>query len=181
MYTITEVPGHGIGNDSPHAEIPGVKAVYLSADTKQNAPPDQIMQAVNVCRALDADAVAIESTDHTIIAVLNSYDYTYAAAVCDADVTLPAVARSLQMRILSLFVPDAGPDLLPATIVRTYIGRWERKISIVFGEHYAARLVACLSHEAVPDTATAEAMEAMRRNLSSAIGDCIDLPPVSPG
>lgn len=180
MHTVTEVPGPGIGYDGLHAEIPGVKAIYSSAGAKHSAPPDQIVQAVNACRALDADAVAIESTDHTIIAVLNCYDNTYAAAVCDAGVTLPAVVRSLQMRIINLSVPDPGPDLLPAAIVHACIGRWERKIAIVFGEHYAARLMASLAHELAPDTATPEAMETVRRNLSSAIGDCIDLPIVSP-
>jgi hypothetical protein len=167
---------HLISNNGPFTEIPGVRAVYTSADVEHNPLSGDILQALDACRALNADVAAIESGDRVIVAAVNCYDNAYAVAVCDPGVLLPAIARGLQVRLFSLSIPDACPDMLPVATVRKSIGRWERKIAVVFGEQYAAGLVAALS----PDVATTEAMETMRRKLMSAIGDCIDLSAVSP-
>ncbi len=111
--------GHGISGNGYLIEIPGMRAVYTSADEQRHLPPDDIKQALDACRALNADVTVIESSDRVIVAAVNCYDNTYAAAVCDPGVPLPAIARSLQVRLLSLSVPDARPDVLPAATVRS--------------------------------------------------------------
>jgi len=181
MIADTTAPGHSTSGNSPYAEIPGLKAIYTSADEKHRTAPDEVIRAISACRALNADVVAIELSDRAIIAAVNGYNDTCAAAICDPGVALPAVARNLQVRLLSLSVPDIRPDILPDTIVRTSICRWERRIAVVFGAQLAAKLVAAMSPAKSSDSVTIEDMEIMHRKLSSALGDCIDLPEIDTG
>lgn len=177
----TATIGRSLSCDSQYLEIPGLKATYTSADEKRCIVPDEVMMAISACRVLDADFVAFEFSDRTIVVAINAYDDTYAAATCDKDIVLPAVARCLQVLLLDLSVPEIRPDILPATIMRKSIGRWERRIAVIFGGQYAARLVTAMSPAKSPDSVTIEDMEVMRRKLLSALGDCIDLPEVDTG
>ncbi|MGA9141612.1 MAG: hypothetical protein WBZ29_15415, partial [Methanocella sp.] len=170
--------GRGISGNGYLIEIPGMRAVYTSADEQCHLPPDDIKQALDACRALNADVTAVESSDRVIVAAVNCYDNTYAAAICDPGIQLPAIARSLQMRLISLSVPDARPDVLPATTVRSYTGLWERKIAAVFGEQYAAGLVTAMAPVKAPDAVSIDDLEQMRMRLTSILGGCLDLPKV---
>ncbi|OPY28526.1 MAG: hypothetical protein A4E28_01459 [Methanocella sp. PtaU1.Bin125] len=168
--------GVDIGNSRPGTEIPGLRAIYFSEGEDSRTVPDEVTQAVRMCRALNADVIALESSDRTVVAAVNGYDDTYAAAVYGPGVALPAIARGLQGRLYGHPMPDIRPDILPAAIVRKAIRRWERRIALIFGEPYAAGLVAAVSPAKSPEAVTIEDLETIRRKLSAALGDCIDLP-----
>ncbi|MGA9139309.1 MAG: hypothetical protein WBZ29_03735, partial [Methanocella sp.] len=174
MKTDTAICGHGISGNGYLIEIPGMRAVYTSADESRNLPPADIKQALDACRTLNADVTVIESSDRVIVVAVNGYDNTYAAAVCDPGVPLPAIARSLQVRLLSLSVPDARPDVLPAATVRMYTGLLGRKIAAVFGEQYAAGLVTAMAPVKAPDAVSIDDLEQMRMRLTSILGGCLD-------
>jgi hypothetical protein len=180
MTANTTASGRSISGNSPYAEIPDLRAIYTSADEKRRPSPGEVMRAISACRVLNADVVVIELSNRTIIAAVNGYDDTYVSAICDPGVALPAVSRSLQVRLFNLSTTDVRPDVLPATIVRMTIGRWEHKIAVIFGDRYAAGLVAAMSPPKSLESVTIEDMENMRRKLSSATGDCIDLSVVRP-
>ncbi len=182
MKADTMASGRSIsGDNSPTQKSRDLKAIYTSADEKRRPAPDEVMNAINACRELNADVVAIELSDRTIIAAVNGYDDTYAAAVCDPGVGLPAVSRSLQVRLFNLSMTGRQAGHTARDYVRRSIGRWERKIAVDLRRAICFRAGGChVDYAESTDAVTIEDLETMRRKLSSAIGDCIDLSAISP-
>ncbi|HMK47384.1 MAG TPA: hypothetical protein VK436_12230, partial [Methanocella sp.] len=126
------------------------------------------------CRELGIDALFSGSDGAKLLLVGQSYDDLYIAVYLPREMPVAAAARDLR-RILSAG-PECNPGepLLPANDVSSTLGRWERKISRIFGDKYAAKLLeqACLglNHGHM----TKKSLEEVRRSLISATGGCID-------
>ena len=149
----------------------GVRAFYSSADGKP-CPPN-VKAIVDACRRLPADALTLELADHSIVATLNVYDGTYAAAVCGPDVHVASVARGLQVRLYSGKLVERSSAFLPVATVISALGGWERQIGLVFGRHYAAALVAGACSAKAPGEMAPDDLENIRLALSSALGGCL--------
>jgi hypothetical protein len=168
------IAGTEVKKDGMYADMPGVVTIYMSQD-EHRSPPGTVRKAVESCRALNADVIAIETDGLTIVATYNTYDNTYAAAVCKPDVSLSAVARSLQLRLFDMPASRVSPELLSAASVQKITGIWERKIALLFGERYAAGIIAATMSGKTPDSMTTDDLKEICRSLTSVLGDCIDL------
>jgi hypothetical protein len=163
--------GNNGGNAGRYHE--GVRVCYASADEKPC--PAEVKTFVEICRSLRADAVVLELADQTIVIAMNIYDGTYAVAFCDPEAHFPSVARGLQVRLYSEPCGESSTAFLPAATVRSAMGGWECQIALVFGRHYAAKLMMGASGEKAPGEMSPDDLERIRLRLSSAIGGCLHL------
>lgn len=135
----------------------------------------EVKKIVSVCRSLSADALVLEEADHATVVALNVYDGTYAAASCDPGARFSAVARSLQVRLYSRHEAPSPVAFLPVATVQAALDGWERQIAVVFGQRYAARLVAGAAGAKAAGKVTRDDLERIRLELSSLIGGCLQL------
>jgi hypothetical protein len=141
---------------------------------QEDEAPD-VKRIIDACRSLQADAVALELADRTIVVALNSYDGTHAVASCGPEVNLSAVVRGLLIRLYSEPSGERAATYLSAVAVRSALLVWERQIALVFGRRYASGLVAGESGTMLQGEVTCDDLEATRRRLTVAIGGCIEL------
>jgi hypothetical protein len=151
----------------------GLTAHFTSAD--EMPCPLAVKSIVDACRSLRADALAIELPEQTIVAVINAYDGTYAAATCEPDAYLSSIARGLQVRLYSGQCVESPGTFLPASGVHSALRHWELQIALVFGRQYAARLVSSAAADRGLGNMSIDDLEAIRRQLSTSIGGCIKL------
>jgi hypothetical protein len=151
----------------------GVIARFTAADQMQC--PRAVKAVVDACRSLRADALALELPEQAIVAAVNPYDGTYAAAICEPDALLSSIVRSLQVRLYSVQCVENPGVYMPAASVRAALGRWERQIALVFGRPYAAMLVASAVGTRPEGEMARDDLESIRLLLSSATGGCMFL------
>lgn len=149
----------------------GVTARFTSADAIPCPPA--VKSVVDACRSLRADALALELPEQSIVAIVNAYDGTFAAATCEPDAHLPTLVRGLQVRLYSGQCIEGPSTYLPSSTVRTALDSWDRQIALVFGKSYAAMLVAGAVGARSAGELTRDDLESIRLLLSSAIGGCI--------
>jgi hypothetical protein len=159
---------YGIDSGPDHE---GVTACFTSNDTKQC--PGEVKTILDACHSLRADALVLETIDHATVTVMNIYDGTFAAALCDPYAHLPSIIRGLQVRLYSGPCDESSAASMPAATARSALGRWERQIALVFGRQYAAILVTGAAGDKAPGEMSAEGLEQIRLRLVSAIGGCI--------
>jgi hypothetical protein len=135
----------------------------------------EVKSVIDACRSLRADAVALEMADRTIVVAMNAYDGTHAVACCEPGAHLPSIARGLQVQLYRRACHDSPTEFLPVSVVSKALSRWERQIAIVFGRQYAARLVSDAVRSQDWVRVTIYDLEAIRRQLSASIGECIEL------
>jgi hypothetical protein len=151
----------------------GVIACFTARDTKEC--PEEVITIVDACRSLRADALVLETVDHTTVAVVNIYDGAFAAAMCGTDAHLPSIIRGLQVSLYSGPCDESPATFLPVASVRSALGRWERQIALVFGRQYAAMLVMRATGGKSLTELSMEELDRVRLRLVSAIGGCIRL------
>ena len=149
----------------------GMTACFTSKDVTQC--PGEVITILDACRSLRADAIVLETIDHATVAVMNIYDGTFAAALCDPDAHLPSIIRGLQVSLYSGPCDESSATSLPASTVRSALGRWELQIALVFGKQYAAMLVTGATRDKSPGEISRDGLESIRLQLSFAIGGCI--------
>jgi hypothetical protein len=141
---------------------------------QEDEAPD-VKRIIDACRNMQADAVALEMEDRTIVVAMNAYDGTYAMTCCDPCANLPTVARGLQLRLYSEPSRDGQAAYLPAATVRSVLLEWERQIALVFGERYASGLINGALGTTAPGEMMPDDLDRIRLQLSSATGGCLDL------
>lgn len=119
--------------------------------------------------------MALELPEQTIVAVVNAYDSTFAAATCEPNAQLSSIVRGLQVRLYSGQCIESPGAFLPSSLVHTALDRWELQIALVFGKSYAARLVTNSVGTRSAGELTRDDLESIRLLLSSAIGGCMFL------
>ncbi len=151
----------------------GVTACFTSADANAMSSGSEIHRR---CLSQPASGRSgARTAEQTIVAVVNAYDGTYAAATCEPDAHLSSIVRGLQVRLYSGQCVESSGTFLPASTVLSALGRWERQIALVFGRQYAAMLVAGAVGTRSPGEMTRDDLESIRLLLSSAIGGCMFL------
>jgi hypothetical protein len=135
--------------------------------------PPAVKSAVDACRRLQADALALELPEQSIVAVINAYDGTFAAVTCEPDAHLSSIVRGLQVRLYSGQSIECPSAILPSSLVRATLGGWERQIALVFGKQYATTLVTSAVGARSSGELTRDDLESIRLLLSSAIGGCM--------
>lgn len=173
MHENETVPRHNFYRKDGCQDYDGVTARFTSADEMQCPPA--VKSVVDACRSLRADALALEMPEQAIVAAVNAYDGTYAAAICEPDALLSSIVRGLQVRLYSGQCVESPTAFLPAAAVRSALGRWERQIALVFGGQYAAMLVASAVGTKSAGEMAGDDLESIRLLLSSAIGGCMFL------
>jgi hypothetical protein len=137
--------------------------------------PADVRMVIDACHRLRADALALEMIDYAIVAAVNIYDGTSAVTTCSTDAHLPSIVRGLQVRLYSGPPGESRTACLPAAVVRSAMGRWERQIALVFGRQYAATLITGAVRGKEPEHMTHDGLERIRLQLSFAIGECLIL------
>ncbi len=162
---------HGNYGEDAGMDHEGVIACFTSGDTKQC--PEEVKSVIDACRNLRADALVLETIDHTTVAAMNIYDGGFAAALCEPDAHLPSIIRGLQVSLYSGPCDKSPAASIPVATVRSALGRWEQQIALVFGRQYAAMLVTGAARDKAPGEMSGEELERIRLHLVSAIGGCI--------
>ncbi len=121
MHENETVPRHNCYQKNGCQDDDGVTARFTSADAMQCPPA--VKSVVDACRSLRADALAIELPEQTIVVVVNAYDGTYAAAICEPDALLSSIVRGLQVRLYSGQCVESPGAYLPSSTVRSSPGR----------------------------------------------------------
>jgi hypothetical protein len=173
MHENQTAPRHNCYRKDECKDDDGVTARFTSADEIGCHPT--VKSIVDACRHLRADALAIELPEQAIVAVINAYDGTYAAATCEPDAHLSSIVRGLQVRLYSGPGVESPGTFLPSSTVRSALRGWEGQIALVFGKSYAAMLLASTVRARSAGELTREDLESIRLLLSSAIGGCMFL------
>jgi hypothetical protein len=166
-----KVRRHGNYEIDPGLEHNGMSARFTTSDAKHC--PGEVKTILEACRNLRADALVLETLDHTAVVVLNIYDGTFVAALSDPAAHLPSIISGLQVSLYSGPCDELSSPFLPAATVRSYLGRWEQQIALVFGRQYAALLITIASRDKAPADMSEKDLEQIRLRLASALGGCI--------
>ena len=155
----------------------GIKTVEVMQDGVLNDP--ELDHYTKAMKQMRLEELLIESDVDRMLIVKHVYDDVY--AVVRYGDGAHAVDLSKLIRVVFSQKMGASPvntkNYLSTRIIRMNIRRWEHSIAMIFGEHYASKLLANAMAGRDPGAMSMENMREVRAFLASAVGECLIFEP----
>ncbi len=153
--------------------FPGVGKVVVSSGGRSH--PEDIGWLSGLMGQFRASEMLIEEDEGSMLVVKDDFSDAAVAARFSGDISPAGLSRLIRLTFAGREHRACSRPCVPAADVERLAGRWKRRIALVFGENFAAKLVEKPFRTRNRDSMTPEELEAARAFISSALGDCLAL------
>lgn len=159
--------------------FPGVIRVVVYTGDGCCPPDEGLAVLVKGMKGIKADELLLDLEDSKLLVVKYDYGELVAAVYYSSDVSPADLSRLIQLIFARRETRACDRSPMPAAAVEKLTRRWKRRIGLVFGDAFAARLVENAIKDKDKSMMTVEDLEAARAVVSSALGDCLFLDKVN--
>jgi len=157
--------------------FPGVGEVVVSSGGR--SCPEDIGWLAGLMGQFRASEMLIEEDEGDMLVVKDDFSDATVAVRFSGDISPSGLSRLIRLTFAGREHRACSKPCVPASDVERLAGRWKRRIALVFGENFAAKLVEKPLRKRSRDGMAPEDLEAARAFISSALGDCLSLDKVN--
>ncbi len=159
--------------------FPGIIKVVVSTGGACHPPDEGLARVIKGMKGLKAEELLLELEGGKLLVIKHDYGELAAAVYYEGNISPADLARLIQLMFVRRELRSCDTSPVPAAAVEKLAGRWKWRISLVFGEEFASKLVEGALKGKDMGPMTVEELEGARAVIMSTLGDCLSLDKVN--